>query len=203
MMDCKQALTEAKGDMEAGDRSAAQEGCLGRSQESDARDQRRLRRQLHSRRRQNWRAGRSELRERFRGAHRRLQRTRARHRHAHCGQRSEVRPQGRRHAEGISSARKDIYRAQAVATGKPPTSSEKMVEGKMEKFYEEVCLLEQPFIKDQTVSHLATHRRQDRQAGREHRGAPLRPLQSGRCAATDSSPHQPRAESSRLPKAAE
>jgi elongation factor Ts len=29
---------------------------------------------------------------------------------------------------------------------------EKIVEGKMSKFYEEVCLLEQPFIKDQTVS---------------------------------------------------
>jgi elongation factor Ts len=29
---------------------------------------------------------------------------------------------------------------------------EKIVEGKMSKFYEEVCLLEQPFIKDQTIS---------------------------------------------------
>ena len=47
---------------------------------------------------------------------------------------------------------KDIYRAQAAATGKPPQVVEKIVAGKMEKFYEEVCLLEQPFIKDQTVS---------------------------------------------------
>src|ERR1700735_4547379 len=47
---------------------------------------------------------------------------------------------------------KDIYRAQAAATGKPPAVVEKIVAGKMEKFYEEVCLLEQPFIKDQTVS---------------------------------------------------
>src|SRR6266478_207225 len=47
---------------------------------------------------------------------------------------------------------KDIYRAQAAATGKPPQVVEKIVEGKMGKFYEEVCLLEQPFIKDQTVS---------------------------------------------------
>jgi elongation factor Ts len=47
---------------------------------------------------------------------------------------------------------KDIYRAQAAATGKPPQVVEKIVEGKMSKFYEEVCLLEQPFIKDQTVS---------------------------------------------------
>jgi elongation factor Ts len=47
---------------------------------------------------------------------------------------------------------KDIYRAQAIASGKPANIAEKMVAGKMEKFYEEVCLLEQPFIKDQTIS---------------------------------------------------
>jgi len=47
---------------------------------------------------------------------------------------------------------KDIYRAQAAATGKPAPVVEKIVEGKMSKFYEEVCLLEQPFIKDQTVA---------------------------------------------------
>ncbi len=47
---------------------------------------------------------------------------------------------------------KDIYRTQAAATGKPPQVVEKIVEGKMSKFYEEVCLYEQPFIKDQTIS---------------------------------------------------
>ena len=47
---------------------------------------------------------------------------------------------------------KDIYRAQAKATGKPDHVAEKIVEGKMSKFYEEVCLYEQPFIKDQTIS---------------------------------------------------
>ncbi len=47
---------------------------------------------------------------------------------------------------------KDIYRAQAAASGKPANIVEKMVAGKMEKFYEEVCLLEQPFIKDQTIN---------------------------------------------------
>jgi elongation factor Ts len=47
---------------------------------------------------------------------------------------------------------KDIYRSQAAATGKPAPVVEKIVEGKMSKFYEEVCLLEQPFIKDQTVT---------------------------------------------------
>src|SRR5215467_15192338 len=47
---------------------------------------------------------------------------------------------------------KDIYRAQAAQTGKPANVIEKIVEGKMSKFYEEVCLYEQPFIKDQTIS---------------------------------------------------
>ena len=47
---------------------------------------------------------------------------------------------------------KEIYRAQAAATGKPAPVIEKIVDGKMAKFYEEVCLLEQPFIKDQAVS---------------------------------------------------
>jgi elongation factor Ts len=45
---------------------------------------------------------------------------------------------------------KDIYLSQAMASGKPAHIAEKMVEGKMGKFYEEVCLYEQPFIKDQT-----------------------------------------------------
>jgi len=47
---------------------------------------------------------------------------------------------------------KEIYRAQAAATGKPPAVIEKIVDGKMAKFYEEVCLIEQPFIKEQTVT---------------------------------------------------
>jgi len=47
---------------------------------------------------------------------------------------------------------REIYRAQAAETGKPAPVVEKIVEGKMGKFYEEVCLYEQPFIKDQTIT---------------------------------------------------
>ena len=47
---------------------------------------------------------------------------------------------------------KDIYRAQAAASGKPANIIERMLEGKMSKFYEEVCLLEQPFIKEQSMT---------------------------------------------------
>ena len=44
---------------------------------------------------------------------------------------------------------KEIFRAQAAASGKPANIIEKMLEGKMGKFFEEVCLVDQPFIKDQ------------------------------------------------------
>ena len=47
---------------------------------------------------------------------------------------------------------KDVYRAQAAASGKPANIIEKMLEGKMGKFYEEVCLLEQPFIKESSLT---------------------------------------------------
>jgi elongation factor Ts len=47
---------------------------------------------------------------------------------------------------------KDIYRSQALATGKPAAIVEKMLDGKLGKFYEEFCLLEQPFIKEQSLT---------------------------------------------------
>lgn len=42
----------------------------------------------------------------------------------------------------------DIYRSQARSSGKPENVVERIVQGKMEKFYRDACLLEQPFIKD-------------------------------------------------------
>jgi elongation factor Ts len=45
---------------------------------------------------------------------------------------------------------REIYTAQARATGKPEPVIQKIVQGKMEKFYEENCLYEQHFIKDET-----------------------------------------------------
>ena len=41
-----------------------------------------------------------------------------------------------------------IYRTQALSSGKPEAVVDKIVKGKMEKYYAEVCLLEQPFVKD-------------------------------------------------------
>jgi elongation factor Ts len=51
---------------------------------------------------------------------------------------------------------REIYREQAKATGKPDAVIEKIISGKMEKFYEENCLYEQHFIKDEgtTVKEL-------------------------------------------------
>lgn len=43
---------------------------------------------------------------------------------------------------------KEVYKAQAEKEGKPANIVEKIVEGRMEKFYGEVCLLEQAFVKD-------------------------------------------------------
>jgi elongation factor Ts len=45
---------------------------------------------------------------------------------------------------------KEIYREEALRSGKPERVVEKIVEGKLEKFFEEKCLLEQPFIKDES-----------------------------------------------------
>ena len=44
---------------------------------------------------------------------------------------------------------REIYRTQALESGKPEKIVERIVEGKIQKFYEQVCLLEQSFVKDQ------------------------------------------------------
>ncbi len=58
--------------------------------------------------------------------------------------------------ETVVEAEKHIYRAQALEEGKPPDIVERIVEGRMEKFYEQICLLEQPFVKneDETIGDL-------------------------------------------------
>ncbi len=43
---------------------------------------------------------------------------------------------------------KEILKAQAINEGKPANIAEKMVNGRIEKYYNEICLLEQPFIKE-------------------------------------------------------
>lgn len=50
--------------------------------------------------------------------------------------------------EKVIEKEKSILKAQALNEGKPENIVEKMVEGRIKKYYQEICLLEQPFIKD-------------------------------------------------------
>jgi len=54
--------------------------------------------------------------------------------------------------EDAKEKEKNIYRKQAIESGKPEKIIDKIAEGKMEKFYQEVCLIEQPFIKNQDIT---------------------------------------------------
>ncbi len=58
--------------------------------------------------------------------------------------------------EEVLNKEKEIYIKQAKDSGKPDNIAEKIAEGKLNKFYSEVCLLEQPFIKEaeQTIEDL-------------------------------------------------
>lgn len=58
--------------------------------------------------------------------------------------------------EDVLRHEKDILKAQALNEGKPEKIIEKMVEGRISKFYKEVCLMEQEFVKDpdKTISDL-------------------------------------------------
>ncbi len=50
--------------------------------------------------------------------------------------------------DGIIQHERDILESQAKQEGKPEKALQKIVEGRLEKFYSEVCLLDQPYIKD-------------------------------------------------------
>ena len=51
--------------------------------------------------------------------------------------------------ESILDQEREVYIAQAKELGKSEQAMQKIVEGKIEKFYADICLLEQPFVKDQ------------------------------------------------------
>lgn len=60
--------------------------------------------------------------------------------------------------ESVLNHEREILKAQALNEGKPEKIVEKMVDGRIEKYYKEVCLLEQPFVKDsdKTVAQIIT-----------------------------------------------
>jgi elongation factor Ts len=55
-------------------------------------------------------------------------------------------------SQEIIEKEKEIYRAQALEMGKPENVVDKIVEGKLNKFYEESCLLNQPYVRDTDMS---------------------------------------------------
>jgi len=60
--------------------------------------------------------------------------------------------------EEVIERERAIYRAQALEEGKPEHIVDRIVEGRLEKFYQQVCLMEQPFVKneDKIIDHLVT-----------------------------------------------
>jgi len=54
--------------------------------------------------------------------------------------------------EEVISKEKEIYRAQALETGKPENIVEKIAEGKVQKFYKENCLLQQSYVRDPNLT---------------------------------------------------
>jgi elongation factor Ts len=55
-------------------------------------------------------------------------------------------------ASEIVAREQEIYRVQALDSGKPEKIVEKIVDGKLKKFYQEVCLLEQAYVRDTDIS---------------------------------------------------
>jgi len=53
--------------------------------------------------------------------------------------------------KGVIEKEKEIYKKQAQESGKPERVVEKIVQGRLEKYFSEVCLLEQPYIKDPKI----------------------------------------------------
>jgi len=51
----------------------------------------------------------------------------------------------------IIEREREIYRQQALSSGKPEKIIDRIVEGKLQKFFEEACLVEQPYIRDQSI----------------------------------------------------
>jgi len=54
--------------------------------------------------------------------------------------------------QDVIEKEKEIARARALGEGKPEKVLDKIIEGRIQKFYEEVCLLEQPFVKEATLT---------------------------------------------------
>ena len=54
--------------------------------------------------------------------------------------------------EDVLEKEKEIYKEQALAEGKPEKIIDRIIEGKLKSFYSQVCLLDQPFVKENSIS---------------------------------------------------
>jgi elongation factor Ts len=61
-------------------------------------------------------------------------------------------------SESVLASEREIYAAQARSSGRPESALQKIIEGKVSKFYQEACLMEQPYVRDpnQTVKDYMT-----------------------------------------------
>ena len=182
MMECKAALQEANGDLEEATLDPPQARPRPGGQEVRPLDQRGPDRLLHPHGRQDWRAGRAQLRVGLRGAHRRLPDA-AR---ANCRCRS---PPPTRSTSAARTCRPTCSNASGASIARrwrtPASrrrSSTRSSKASSAASTNRSCLVDQPSIRDpkQTVGAAAPGRH--RQARREHQRRALRPLQGRRTA---------------------
>ncbi len=147
-MDCKAALVATNGDLEAAADFLRKKGVSSAAKKSHRSTGEGLVESYIHPGGKVGRAHRGQLRDRLRGPHRRLQDARAR-----PGDADRRRLPDRREPEEVPAElvakEREILTEQAKASGKPEKIIEKMVEGRIQKYYEEVCLLEQKFVKEQ------------------------------------------------------
>ena len=151
-MDCRKALVEANGDFAKAKALLLERGAAQAEKKAERVGQRRARRQLHSCRRQDRRARRGQLARPTSSRATRSSRELTRDIAMHVAAMS---PQYLDRASGpepTSSPRRATSSRKAVPAGKPPEVAEKIVEGKLNKWYEEHVLLDQPFVKDDAIT---------------------------------------------------
>lgn len=155
MMDCKKALTETKGDMEKAIDFLRQKGlAVARKRASRATSEGLIQTYIHA-------GGKLGVMVEVACESDFVAKTDdfvafARDIAMHIAASSPIAIQREEVPVAVADREKEIYKQQALDSGKPAQIADKMVTGKMEKYYSEVCLLEQNFVKnpDLTVHDL-------------------------------------------------
>jgi elongation factor Ts len=147
MMDCKKALTETKGDMEKAIDFLRQKGlAVARKRASRATSEGLIQTYIHA-------GGKLGVMVEVACESDFVAKTDdfvafARDIAMHIAASSPIAIQREEVPVEVADREKEIYKQQALDSGKPAQIADKMVTGKMEKYYSEVCLLEQNFVKN-------------------------------------------------------